>query len=65
MADYEAALVAMVACVEARDPLIELEIVDYLHWPSYDWHEPRDERGNMSALAVFECEDEHLGPLRG
>jgi len=65
LVEYEEALAAMVACLEAGDPLIDAEIVDDLDWPTYDWHKPRDERGNMSAPAVSECFDEHLEPLRG
>ncbi|MCY4369693.1 MAG: hypothetical protein OXF41_09815 [bacterium] len=65
LADYVAALAAMVACLEARDPLIDATIVDDLDWPTFDWQKPRDERGNMSAPAVSECRSEHLGPLRG
>lgn len=60
--DYEAALAAMVACLEAGDPLIDAEVVDDLDWPTYDWHKPRHERGNMSAPAVSECFDEHPEP---
>lgn len=65
LVDYEAALAAMVACVEARDPLIDAAIVDSLDWPTFEWHKPRDERGNMSAPVVSECRSEHLEPLRG
>ena len=65
MADYEAALAAMVTCLEARDPGIRAGIVDDLDWPTYEWHKERDERGNMSAPAVGECSREHLDPLRG
>lgn len=65
MADYEAALAAMVACLEAGDPLIDAEIVDDLDWPAYDWHIRRDDRGNFPSLPLFECIDEHLAPLGG
>ena len=65
LVDYEAALAAMVACVQARDPLIDAAVVDDLDWPTFDWSKPRDERGNMSAPAVSECRSEHLEPLRG
>jgi hypothetical protein len=64
MADYETALAAMVACLEALDPEIQAAIVDDLDWPTYDWHKEPDEQGNMSAPAVGECDHEHLEPLR-
>ncbi len=64
MADYETALAAMVACLEARDPEMQAAIVDDLDWPTYEWHKERDERGNMSAPAVGEWASEHLEPLR-
>ncbi len=65
MADYETALTAMVACLEALDPEIQAAIVDDLDWPTYEWHKEPDERGNTPTPAVAECYREHLEPLSG
>ncbi len=63
-AEYEAALEAMVECVEQRDPAVTAWVRQDLNFKTYAWSKPSDAQGNMSAEALGVCEQEHLKPLR-
>lgn len=62
--DYEAALVATVACIEAADPAIDGYVFQDLDWKTYRWEKAPDEHGRVTRSPVIDqCEAIHLMPL--
>ncbi len=60
--DYNAALQAMVQCLETEDPDMTAWVTEDLNWDTYAW-DKAPVNGNVSAPAIETCQTRHLDPL--
>jgi hypothetical protein len=64
-AEYDAALRAMVECLEQGDPDVSAYIVQLLDWKTYEWTKPPvDGTISIDDELLDGCERAHLEPLR-
>jgi hypothetical protein len=60
--DYNAALQAMVQCLEAEDPDMTAWVTEDLNWDTYAW-DKAPVNGNVAAPAIETCRTRHLDLL--
>ncbi len=60
--DYNAALQAMVQCLQTEDPEMTAWVTEDLNWDTFAW-DKAPVNGTVSAPAIETCRTQHLDPL--